>query len=217
MANFKEKYKQEHLNKSQKNALSESIKAKDYKNILFSIEMLFYYLVNGGNANYNDSLKDFIENLPKFIVVKKDLIQVFTENPSFKIKHLVYIYEYTEKEKCQNIFKKIEELYKLIIEKKKKKKIVDYQDKNKLVKKDILADVVRKFISRFLSGNRTEREINDNTPILDWLQPKEELWPDSILKEQNIFDKEMSELTLLFPVLVSQSIDFYYTLNSINF
>ena len=76
---------------------------------------------------------------------------------------------------------------------------------------------MRKFISRFLSGNRTEREINDNTPILDWLQPKEELWPDSILKEQNIFDKEMSELTLLFPVLVSQSIDFYYTLKSINF
>ena len=214
MANFKEKYKQEHLNKSQKNALSESIKAKDYKNILFSIEMLFYYLVNGGNANYNDSLKDFIENLPKFIVVKKDLIQVFTENPSFKIKHLVYIYEYTEKEKCQNIFETIEELYKMRIDQNMKKKIVDYQDKNKLVKKDILADVVRKFISRFLSGNRTEREINDNTPILDWLQPKEELWPDSILREQNKFDKEMSLLSLLFPVLVSQSIDFYYTLKA---
>ena len=213
LSDFKKKYEQISLNLNEENALLKSLNGKEYKNILFSIEMLFYYLVNGGgNTNKENTIRDFIRNLPKFIIVKDDMRILFEELNNFKIKHLIHIYEFIEKVNCNNIFETIEELYKMKIDGKTKNNILKYNDENKLITKIILADVVRKFISRFLSGNRTEREINDNTPILDWIIEKDEIWPEKVLKEQAIFDREIDILKKIMPIKVNLSIDFYYTL-----
>jgi hypothetical protein len=210
---FSNKFEQTSIDLNEQNSLLESLKKKDYKNILFSIQMLFYYLVNGGNADEESSIKDFIKNLPKFIVLKEDMKTLFDEEPQFKIKHLLFIYEYIEKVNCENIFDTIEILYKNeIIDLEIIKNIITYDDENKLITKIILADVIRKFISRFLTGNRTERQINDETYIIDWIQPKEELWPKNVLKEQYIFDREIDKLSKIFLVKINQSIDFYHIL-----
>ena len=175
--------------------------------------MLFYYLVNGGNADEESSIKDFIKNLPKFIVLKEDMISFFEEHPELEIKHLLFIYEYIEKINYENIFDTIEILYKNEINDLKIiKNIITYDDENKLITKNILADVIRKFISRFLTGNRTERQINDETFIIDWIQSKEELWPKNVLKEQSIFEREIDKLSKIFLVKINQSINFYYIL-----
>ena len=116
------------------------------------------------------------------------------------------------------IFDNIEEIYKVKINDREiKQNILNYNDNNKLISKLKLGEVVRKFISRFLSGNRSSREINEEFPLFDYIQAKEELWPEDILNNRNTFEIEIQKLSRKFNVLVNNSIDFYYLLTKNNF
>jgi hypothetical protein len=214
---FKEKYQQSFLNVNNRNNLLNIIQGKDYKNILFSIEMIFNFLVNIGNANINDSISKFLKSLPKYIIIKQEFISIFESLPNLKITNLLDIYELVEKYFVNEIFDNIEEIYKVKIDNKDLKfNILNYNDRKKLITKLKLGEVVRKFISRFLSGNRSSREINEDFPLFDYIQAKEELWPDEILNERNTFENEIQKLSKKFNVLVCNSIDFYYQLTKDN-
>ena len=214
---FKEKYQQSFLNVNNRNNLLNIIQGKDYKNILFSIEMIFNFLVNIGNTNINDTISKFLKSLPKYIIIKQEFISIFESLPNLKITNLLHIYELVEKYFVNEIFDNIEEIYKVKIDNKDLKfNILNYNDRKKLITKLKLGEVVRKFISRFLSGNRSSREINEDFPLFDYIQAKEELWPDEILNERNTFENEIQKLSKKFNVLVCNSIDFYYQLTKDN-
>ena len=80
-------------------------------------------------------------------------------------------------------------------------------EENNLISKKDLGIAVRKFISRFLLGERfTKIEWN----IFLFLREKSELWNEKInsKENENQFNKEMDKLDS-FNIQIKQSIDFY--------
>ena len=72
----------------------------------------------------------------------------------------------------------------------------------------LLATIVRRFISRRLSGKREDNEIKDDDNLLYIIQTKEEFWPKEIIQDPK-FNTEFKNMIYTFKVNVNQSIKFY--------
>ena len=72
----------------------------------------------------------------------------------------------------------------------------------------LLATIVRRFISRRLSGKRGDNEIKDDDNLLYIIQTKEEFWPKEIIQDPK-FNIEFKNMIYTFKVNVNQSIKFY--------
>ena len=85
---------------------------------------------------------------------------------------------------------------------------------NHVIKIRILGGAIRKFISRFLTGTSKQKEINDSACIFEYIHYKEEIWPPEIFNLDK-FEEEINVIQEKFPVLITQSIDFYEKLSHI--
>ena len=105
----------------------------------------------------------------------------------------------------------------MIIKKKipedKKKKLLDYfkkkddTKKGYLITKLILSGAVRKFISRVLTGQRDDREINPTFEIFSFMEYKEDIWKNEVLNNAN-FSVELNELSEI-DIHVDNAVELY--------
>jgi hypothetical protein len=72
----------------------------------------------------------------------------------------------------------------------------------------LLATIVRRFISRRLSGKRGDNEIKDDDNLLYVIQTKEEFWPKEIIQDPK-FNIEFNDMNSIFKIKVNQSVKFY--------
>ena len=209
---FKEKIKEiKYLTKEEKMNLSNIFKKIDYKLLLFDLQSLFLYFNTKRNIDGNESLIEEINNLPKNIVkIDEEIVNNFKNyNFNINLNKLIDCYEYIEFYNYDKILiyvsKKINEN---LNEEQIKKLNEHFSNENQLLisKKD-LGNAVRKFICRFLIGEKFK---NIDWNIILFLREKKELWNDKINSEENEnkFKEEMDKLDS-FNIIINQSIDFY--------
>ncbi len=182
------------------------------KKLLFSIQILIFYLRENEEISEIKEVKDIINNesLPKYIHLSKETFNLFN-SINFTLSKLLSIYEYFELLCYEDFKRNTNEDYFTPIPEDKKKKLNEYFEKKEvegiLISKTILSGAVRKFISRFLIGDRF-KNIDWNIFLL--LKPKSELWSDQIVSEKNEeqFNKEIDELDQI-NIKIKQSINFY--------
>ena len=219
--NFCENFPQIELNEKEKQELyhfRNNQESRDSnKNILFSIQLLIFYLSDKNNKELakNKTIKEIINDnniLPNFIHLSEETIDLFNKT-NFSLLKLFSVYEYFEL-LCYDDFKNnTEDDYKEIIPEEKLKQLNEHFEKKDsigkgyLITRVILSSAVRKFISRFLSGKRNEQEINCNFELFTYMQYREDIWKIEV-RENNNFEREISEL-IKINILAKNAINLY--------
>ena len=209
---FKEKIKEvKLLSNEEKVNLSNLIERIDYKLILFNLQSLFLYFVNKKNISGEEILIDEINQLPKKTIKLDDEFVKIFENPQLQIQlnKLIDCYEYIEFLNYDKILTNVSKNVNAKLENKQLEELNKHFETKKklLISKGDLGIAVRKFISRFLLGERFK---NFDWNIFELLKYKNELWNDKIIAEENEkqFNDEIEKLEKI-DVKFKQAIDFY--------
>ena len=217
--NFCENYPQIELKEKEKQDLynfKEKLESNDsIKNILFSIQLLIFYLSeNNQEISKAKTLKEIINDnfLPNYIRLSEETVKLFNEY-DFSLLKLFSVYEYFELLCFEDFKNNTNQDYMEEIPKEKSKKLNEYFDrkdkngKGYLITKKVLSSAVRKFISRFLSGKRNEQEVNCDFELFTYMQYREDIWKKEV-RENNNFVGELSEL-IQINILAKNAIKLY--------
>ena len=184
------------------------------KKILFSIQILIFYLSDSKEFDRNKKIKEIINDnfLPNFVHLSNEIIKLFNEY-NFTLSKLFSVYEYFEL-LCYDDFKNnTDQDYMEGIPEEKLQKLKEYFEKKEgvkkgyLITKKILSSAVRKFISRFLSGTRSQQEINRDFELFTYMKYREDIWKIEVRENDN-FEKELSEL-IQIGILAKNAIKLY--------
>ena len=63
---------------------------------MFSIQLLIFYL-SKENENIEKTLKEILLKIPNYVQINQELKLFINKNGTFKLKHLLTIYEYIER------------------------------------------------------------------------------------------------------------------------
>ena len=218
LTNFNEKYPPKELTQNEKNILHYFIRnfaQDDYKNFLFCIQILINYIQNSGKAE-DISIYIIIENIPDHITIDHNIKSFFNSNREIPINKLVRIFEFFEHLCWNQIKDNLLDEYKKPLEEGKIKLIENYYNKNNDINNNIkkidLASAVRKFISRYLAGKRSQSEIGEDKMLFDYLI-RVDLWEINIDVPE--FENEFFELSK-FKITVGEGKDFYDKLGGDN-
>ena len=179
------------------NKLSDKIenRSNDLQKILFSIQLLIYYLTQDIRSN-EDEINVIIKGLPDYVKLTSECINFFKEQ-NFKVCELTAIYTYFELLCFKTIEKNLNAFYKRKIEDKNKENILkyfEYENKNKMIVKKLnLATACRKLISRYLVSLRGDTDLNEKNKLMDYLL-KEEFWSKEDWKKRDIIQNELDIL-----------------------
>ena len=223
---FCEKFQQRELTDNEKLKLYDFKKQINnnevYNRILFSIQLLIFYLKERNKEEFEEEVKvsTLINDkiLPNYIHLSEETIRLFNEN-NFTIFHIFTVYEYFELLCYEDFKSNTDNDYKQKMTEDKKKTILDYfkkKDETKkgyLITKLILSGAVRKFISRVLTGQRDDREINPNFEIFGFMEYKEDIWKNEVFNNAN-FSEELNELSE-FDIHIENAVDLYDILGGI--
>ena len=173
---FIQKYNKISLKNEEKEILYNFFQKETNINFLFTLQFLINYLKN---ENYKSdlSISEIIYENSKFISIE-DKYKIFFESyKNFKLINFISIYEYIEFLCFPILIENVDISYKLKIDEEEKNKLDEYFKNNNiiLISKELLLKSIRKFISRFLTGKRINRNIKDDENILYYLKEKEDL------------------------------------------
>ena len=162
------------------------------KDILSSCQILIDY-IQKENFNKNEAIYSVISKMPEYIEIDELLKSFFIENTDdnrintnnyenikmFSINTLINIYNLIEFI-CWDQFKNnLNEQYKMHLSEENKNKIKTFLDtkigENNLIKKQDIANAVRRLISRYLSGKRGDTDISELKILFDYIQ-RADLW-----------------------------------------
>ena len=211
---FDDKYPQEDLKENEKAALNSFLQENhDFNQIMFSIQLLIFYL-SKENENKEKSLNEILSKIPSYVQINQDLKSFLNRNELFKLKHLLAIYEYIERLCYNQIEENVIADYHIEVSKETKEIIENYYKEispDSIITRKILADAVRKFVSRFLTGKRQEMDINGDVDIFLFIS-KNELWPRNFT-DDNKFEIEFSKIQDIFnakgKIKVNQAVKLY--------
>ena len=209
LTNFNEKYPPQELNNKEKSILKKYINEnEDYKESLFSLQLLIDYIQKTGK-NQNMSISEVIRNIPDHINIIDEIKNFFITHTEFSVNKLVRIFELFEHLCWDQIKDNLLDEYKKNIDDEKSKLISEYYianpDKKNYIKKIELAGAVRKLISRYLAGKRSQSETNEDKNLFDYLS-RVDLWVRNI--DDDNFEKEYFKLSKL-KITVGEGKDFY--------
>ena len=186
---FSEKYKENPLSPEKKQKIYDIISGKinkqkedDLSIILFSIQLLMYYLTQEIHTE-KEEIKVIINDLPEYVKLSKECKEFFeSDDLSIKVEDLIGLYNFFESLCFTPIINNLQEQYKKNIDEEVKKEIKKLFDEKKfklINKKTLLATACRKFISRYLVSTRNDTDINENDDLSVHLT-RQEIWPKEI-------------------------------------
>ena len=196
-----DKYPQRNLTKEEEKIFYDFIKKnKNFKkNILSSCIILINY-IQKENFENNKSILSVIKELPNYIEINNNLKDFFIENTNnkddfqiFTINSLINIYEIIEL-LCWDEFKRnLNDKYKMPINEEIKIKIKNFINatikEENLIKMQDIANAIRKLISRYLCGKRSDTDINELIKLTLFLS-KTDLWKYGSFDNDN-FEEEL--------------------------
>ena len=212
---FYEKYPQVDLNEEERKKIFYDIhsicnKELNYNFITFfgSMQILIFYLGNNNFAPDTD-LKSIIADKPEYLKIDDKCINFIQDN-NFKLNQFMNIFFYAEHLSFQELTKTLNAEYKKPIEEKVeldiKKKLEIKKEDDKIPWKQ-LAAVVRRFISRYLVGDRQTIDIDEKQSLTFQLS-RIDLWEEKFGKLEKL-DELIQEKINQFKLTVGQAYNFY--------
>ena len=200
-----------YLTKEEKDTLLNILRKVDYKLILFNLQSLFLYFVRKKNIDGTELLNEELDLLQNNNIIKLDeeIFNIFSTHFKIKVNQLIDCYEFVEFYNYDKIILNVPKKIRDKLNKEQIKQLDEYfsSKENYLINKNDLGNAVRKYICRYLVGDRFQ---NIYWNIFIFLKEKKELWNENINIEKNEaqFKKEIGELES-FNIYISQAIDFY--------
>ena len=182
-------------------------KSIDLQKILFSIQLLIYYLTQD-TKNNNDEINYVISKLPNYVHLTDECIKFFEEQ-NFKVCELAGIYSFFELLCFKTIEINLNQDYKKPIEEKIQSNILkSFEDGSiKNINKVSLSAACRKLISRYLVSSRNDTDLNENNILNDYLE-REELWSKEDWKKYALIETDLNILKIN-KILVGQCYELY--------
>ena len=165
------KYVQKPLSEEEKISLSELTKNNNVKlinEVFASLQILMNEIIK---ENYNQDvlIYDIIEKLPNYIILNKELVNLlknkkdyYMNEKVFTINSLISVFEYFEA-LCWNQIKDEKNIlddYRLLLDEKSKKHVLDYfkkiENEKKIINVRDFTFALRRLISRYLAGARQD-------------------------------------------------------------
>ena len=213
LTNFNEKYPPQELTTKEKAILNYYIQEnenEDYKQFLCSIQLLIDYIQKAGKDK-DMPIGQIIKNIPEHINIDEKVKLFFDNKKEFTVNKLVRIFELFEYLCWNQIMDNILDEFRKPLDEEKKKLILnnkyfkEYNDKEYNIKKIELASAIRKFLSRYIAGKRSQSEINEDKMLFDYLN-RVDLWARNIEDEK--FEMEYFVLSSL-KITVGEGKAFY--------
>ena len=196
---FTELYGREEITPNEKIDLSKS--TEDLKKIILpNLEILIFYLIKETKYQGKQKIKEikFISNL----YLNDKFIELFKNSNTLTINKLISIYEFMEESIWDFIQDRyVNEEFKKEMPKKLKVQLDEYynQEEKRVLKNDMLASLLIKFICRYLPYIK-EKEINEKNDLFGMLMNK------NINLNENI-KKELEQLQEKFGAKLYEIID----------
>ena len=207
ITNYNLKYSPRELSQEEENLLIEFIENENNIIDVLSTCQILIDFIQGENYDKNKTIYSVIINLPKYIELNENFVNFIEDigekeinlknnQKIFSIDTLINIYDIIEYI-CWNQFKNnLNEQYKkplnVEIKKKLENNIDNIMNNNGLIKKQDLADAVRRLISRYLTGKREDTDIGEDQKLLDYIV-RADLWKPYISENQN-FENELTNI-----------------------
>ena len=218
---FYEKYPQKDLNKDEKKIIMNYINViilennyYDFKGFFGSLQLLIFYLINN-DVKKDEKISNIINSASPYLKITNDCLNFFNhEGNQFTLDYLMNIFFFIEYLCFNDLIESLQPEYKMEISGEVSKKIREelILDKNPF-KKYIgyslsnLAAAVRRFISRYLVGNRQVIDIDEKMDLVFNLS-RADLWAEKIGKLNNLEDLLSNQLNE-FGLKVGQAFAFY--------
>ena len=167
---------------------------EDFYKILFSLQLLFYYLIQEAKGP-KEEIKLIIQELPYYVNISNEA-RVFFEKNEIKVEELLDTYLFIELITFNFLVKDLNEKYKKIIDNKTidEIKMLFSQSKFSVINKNDLSSACRKIISRYLiNTNEEDIEGNENN-LLELYLDREELWKKEIWNKNELLKNDIKLL-----------------------
>ena len=208
------KYPQVDLNEKEKQKITSEIeKLYKEKNINFnaffgSMQLLIFFL---GNNNFapDKKLKAIIDEKPEYLNLDSKCYSFFQDN-NFKINQIMNIYFYAEHLSFKELIKTLNQEYKQGIDEKvilAIKKKLEIKIEGDRLPWNKLASATRRFISRYLVGDRQTTDIDEKTQLVFHLG-RIDLWEEKFGKFDDLDDLISIKINE-FQLKVGQAYYFY--------
>ena len=203
-------------------------KYKEYKEkkkteFLFDLQKLIKYIQNENYKN-EQHIKEIIDKMPS-ITHLEGVKEFFTSNDKesddkkihlFTVNSLVDLYNLFEHECWNEIKENINNEYKKKIKEEITNEINKFfeenDDKKSIINKLNLSTAIRRFISKYLSGERGENEVNENNKLMQELK-RPDLW-DYLFVDHPYFENEIDKIDKKFGFVVGEAMDLYEKLGT---
>jgi len=218
---FYEKYPQKDLDTAEKDTIlkyiSDLIKDDenqkyDFSKFFSSLNLIIFYLLNN-NFKSEEKISPILKDHPKYLKLSNDCEDFFSEKgvgKDFKINKLMNIFFYIEHLCFENLCTTLNIEYQKEIKsdtvEKIKKEIANNKNEKYYTIKD-LAAALRRYISRYLVGQREEVEIDEKRELYYELT-RQDLWEEKIGKLDNL-DILIKNQLEKYKLTVGQSLSLY--------
>ena len=186
----------------------------ELENIYFSLQTLLFYIFKE-NFELKNSINAIIIQLPEFIFVCKELKDFFSTYNNFCVNSILKIFEYFETLCFENIRQNLNEEYKQQIDEKMRQSITNYiinKKEGRLLITKNMSEALRKLISRYLAGKRSDNEIDEKKELKYYIV-QEDLWERDPSKDEEL-QKALDLFFADFPLIVGQCLALYDLLNN---
>ena len=234
LTNYIEKYNpQRKLIPEEINAIFDYIENDELKSkventkkteFLFDLQKIINYIQNENFKNEHN-INEIISKMPQIMNLGNikeffkinDKLSEDNKTHLFTVNSLVDLYNLFEHLCWEDIKNNINNEYKKKIEEEKVNQINDYfteieKDEKKIIKRLNLSTAIRRYISKYLSGQRGDNEINENQQLILQLK-RADLW-DYLFVEHPFFENEMDQLNNIFKFTLGEVMDLYEKLGT---
>ena len=179
----------------------------DYNKILFSIQLLIYYLIQE-KKNPKEHINEVIANLPTYVNISNQAISFF-KNREIKVEQLLDVYLFIELISFNSIAKNLKEKYKKILDNKTIDRIKNLFKNSQflVIKKSDFCIACRRIISRYLINTVEDIDGNENNSLESYLD-REELWNKKIWEKNELLKKDLNFLRD-YKITISQCYELY--------
>ena len=213
------KYPQKDLNDEEKKYIIDYIEQQrskknyDFKPILGSMQLIIFYLTNNLYKK-DEKIINILSNTRKYLKIEDNCYKLFeNEGKNLSLEKLMNVYFFIEHICFRDLVNTLDVSYKKDIEKPLKEEIKSKlygHKKNEIYTVSQLAAALRRFISRYLVGERQSFDIDEKSNLTDHLS-RIDLWEENIGKLDDlnvILSLELDE----FKLKVGQAYNFYQLL-----
>ena len=211
---FYEKYPQIDLIEEEKKRISTKIKilydeeSHNFKTFFASMQILIFFL---GNNNFapDKELKIIINEKPEYLKLDEQCERFFLDN-DFKINQFMSIFFYVEHLSFKELSQTLQPEYKKPIDEKimtEIKTLLESQMADDKLPWKELAAAVRRFISRYLVGERQTTDVKENNGLVFQLY-RTDLWEEKFGKLEDL-ESLITEKINKYNLTVGQAFNFY--------